>query len=167
MNNKWLPAASSTRTFWALTSALLPLCGLLAHHASRVMDAPVSTSVSTADWMPLNQPLLRAQRLGKLFAFLGDPCLSGPMFFYQKQFSPFSPFYRWATGKNPSLIEEGRMSFWIRCLLHPGLGRKEARVHIPFPKPNTWSNNSSASEQGFQSLSHPFNFPPHLPSLKE
>lgn len=59
------------------------------------------------------------------------------------------------------------MSFWIRCLLNPVLGRKEARVHIPFPKPNTWSNNSSASEQGFQSLSHTFNFPPHPPSLKE
>lgn len=48
MSSKWLPAAPSTRPFWALTLPL-PLRALLALHASGVKHVPGPMSSSTAE----------------------------------------------------------------------------------------------------------------------
>lgn len=149
MSNKWLPAASSTRPFWALTSA------------TAASEWPPGPPRLWSDGCPCQHFYFHSW----LDAF--KPSSSESIEIGEALCLPQCSLFKWfqcsltnsnshnlahstdeQQGRNPNPIEEGRTSFWIRCLLNPVLGRKEARVHIPFPKPNTWLNSSGASEQG-------------------
>lgn len=115
------------RAFLGTDKCHCSLCGLPAHHASRVMDVPVSTSVSTADWTTLNRPLPRAQRLGKLFAFLGDPSSSGPSVLLSKAILANQPILQMSNREESKSLRRAENEFLSQMPLKSSLGQERSK----------------------------------------
>lgn len=163
MSNKWLPAASSTRPFWALTSATAASAWPPGPPCLQTMDAPVSTSISTADWMPLNQPLPRVQRLRKLFAFLGALCSDGPSAVKYKAVLTIQPILHMSNRDGIQIPQKRKNKVLNETPLKPSFRQERSKSPYSLSKPEhmvklfqcNW-----ATVDGFQS-SHTVSFPHH------